>query len=164
VIGGNSGGGRFPRARIYFVLKMKSFLQRYAPAIAWAVLLFALSSIADLAFPVQVFSWDDKIHHAAAYTPLGFLLLRAIAGKERCRPKNLWLAIIIGALYGGSDEIHQYFVPGRFMDWTDALADAIGVTLGSGIFYKWRAYQLSRQPLTQKTVSKNRWRIERDDG
>jgi len=127
---------------------MKKMLLRYGPAIAWAVLLFALSSIPDLAAPMQVFSWDDKIHHAAAYTPLGFLLLRGIAGKNVCRRQDWWLAIIVGALYGVSDEIHQYFVPGRFMDWTDALADAVGVALGSGIFYKWRA---RRQLLTPKS-------------
>jgi len=124
---------------------MKNFLQRHGPAIAWAVLLFVLSSIPDLAFPVQVFSWDDKIHHAAAYTPLGFLLLRAIAGKERCGQKDLWLAIVIGALYGASDEIHQHFVPGRVMDWTDAAADSVGVMFGSWIFYKWRRYRFARQ-------------------
>jgi len=124
---------------------MKIFLQRYGLAIAWAILLFALSSIPDLAFPVKVFSWDDKIHHAAAYTPLGFLLLHAIVAKGVCRRKDLWLAIVIGVLYGALDEIHQHFVPRRFMDWTDAAADALGVTFGSWIFYKWREYRLARQ-------------------
>lgn len=133
---------------------MKEILQRYGPALAWAILLFVLSSIPDLAFPVTVFSWDDKIHHAAAYTPLGFLLLRSIAREGACRQKDLWLAIVIGVLYGISDEIHQYFVPGRFMDWTDAAADAVGVTLGSVIFYKWRAYQLRRQSLAPQSKFK----------
>lgn len=126
---------------------MKEILQRYGPAVAWAILLFVLSSISDLTAPVLIFTWDDKIHHAAAYVPLGFLLLRGIVGKGKCTRQALWLAIIIGALYGVSDEIHQYFVPGRLMDWTDAVADAVGVTLGSGIFYKWRVYRLSRQPV-----------------
>jgi len=124
---------------------MKKFLQRYGPALAWSILLFTLSSIPDLAFPVTVFSWDDKIHHAAAYTPLGFLLLRAVVGKGVCRRKDLWLAIVIGGLYGISDEIHQHFVPGRFMDWPDAAADTLGVTFGSWIFYKWREYRFARQ-------------------
>jgi VanZ family protein len=38
-------------------------------------------------------------------------------------------------LYGISDEIHQYFVPGRMMDWTDAVADSCGITLGSWFFH-----------------------------
>lgn len=130
---------------------MKKIIWRFGPTIAWAILLFVLSSIPNLAFPVQFFSWDDKIHHAAAYTPLGFLLLRGMVGTGECRRKDWRLAILIGVLYGVSDELHQYFVPGRFMDWTDALADAVGVALGSGIFYKWRAYQLRhRQTIAQK--------------
>lgn len=130
---------------------MKENLQRYGPAIAWVILLFILSSIPNLAFPVRFFGWDDKIHHALAYMPLGFLLLRGIVGKGEYRRQALGLAICIGALYGISDEIHQHFVPGRFMDWTDAAADAVGVTLGSGIFAKWRAYQLRRQSLAPKS-------------
>jgi VanZ family protein len=127
---------------------MKFFLQRYGLAIAWAILLFALSSIPDLAFPVKAFSWDDKILHAAVYAPLGFLLLRAIVGKGACTRKELCWAIIIGTLYGVSDEIHQYFVPGRFMDWTDAAADSLGVMFGSWIFYKWRQQRFARRQQT----------------
>jgi len=124
---------------------MKNFLQRCGPALAWAILLFVLSSIPDLAFPVTVFSWDDKIHHAAAYTPLGFLLLHSLVGKGVVGRRDFWLAILIGALYGVSDEIHQHFVPGRFMDWTDAAADTCGVMLGSWIFYKWRQHRFAQQ-------------------
>jgi VanZ family protein len=38
-------------------------------------------------------------------------------------------------VYGISDEIHQHFVPGRMMDWTDAVADSCGITLGSWFFH-----------------------------
>lgn len=119
---------------------MQETTWRFGPVMVWAIFLFVLSSIPDLAFPVKFFSWDDKIHHAVAYTPLGFLLLRGIVGRGENRRKDLWLALIIGTLYGACDEIHQYFVPSRFMDWTDALADAVGVAAGSLIFYKWRTF------------------------
>lgn len=119
---------------------MKDFTWRFVPVIVWATFLFVLSSIPDLSFPVQIFSWDDKIHHAVAYMPLGLLLLRGIVGRKESRPRDLWLAIAIGSLYGMLDEVHQYFVPGRHMDWTDALADVVGVVLGSLIFYKWRTF------------------------
>jgi len=117
---------------------MKKFAWRYGAVIAWAALLFILSSFSDLTFPVQVFSWDDKIQHALAYMPLGWLLMHALVWKNTARPRDLGLALIIGSLYGVSDEIHQHFVPGRYMDWTDAAADAMGIILGSGIFYLWR--------------------------
>ncbi|NUO81810.1 VanZ family protein, partial [candidate division KSB1 bacterium] len=35
--------------------------------------------------------------------------------------------------------LHQYFVPGRFSDWRDAVADAIGVVLGCITYLKVRA-------------------------
>ncbi|MCG3120533.1 MAG: hypothetical protein ALAOOOJD_03277 [bacterium] len=120
---------------------MKALLYRFGVTLAWAALLFLLSSIPDLTFPVTVFSWDDKIQHTVAYAPLGFLLLRSIVWKNQITRRDWWLALIIGVLYAVSDEIHQYFVPGRTMDWTDALADTLGVIIGSGIFYQWRKRQ-----------------------
>lgn len=117
---------------------MKKFLYRFGATLGWAALLFLLSSIPDLTFPVTVFSWDDKIQHTVAYAPLGFLLLRSIVWKNKITHRDWWLAVVIGALYAVSDEIHQHFVPGRTMDWTDALADTLGVTIGSGLFYRWR--------------------------
>ncbi len=39
-------------------------------------------------------------------------------------------ALIIGFLYAVSDEIHQYFVPGRAMQTRDVLIDTAGVLLG----------------------------------
>jgi VanZ family protein len=42
--------------------------------------------------------------------------------------------IIIGSMYGLSDEFHQYFVEGRTMDFWDWIADSIGVTLGAFFF------------------------------
>jgi VanZ family protein len=38
-------------------------------------------------------------------------------------------AALISALYGASDEIHQYFVPERSSEFLDWAADAIGAAL-----------------------------------
>jgi VanZ family protein len=137
---------------------MKVFLQRYGLLIAWAGLLFVLSSIPDLQFPVRVFSWDDKIQHALAYAPVGWLFLRAIVWKKNFTRRALWLAILAGALYGATDELHQYFVPGRAADWTDWLADTIGAALGAWLFYRWRRqftprHQTKPQEKLKKSVS-----------
>jgi VanZ family protein len=142
---------------------MKTFLQRYGVTIAWAVLLFGLSSISDLSFPIEVFSWDDKIQHLLAYMPLGWLLLRSIVWKKSASQRDWWLAILIGGLYGVSDEIHQYFVAGRFMDWSDAMADTIGVTLGGWIFLRWHQRRMRRQERTGvPTAAKKFSQIERN--
>ena len=43
----------------------------------------------------------------------------------------------IGALYAVTDEVHQYFVPGRSCELLDVLIDACGVAAGVAIVW-WR--------------------------
>ena len=40
------------------------------------------------------------------------------------------LSWAFGTFYAITDEIHQYFVPGRFCDWKDVCIDSAGVALG----------------------------------
>ena len=40
------------------------------------------------------------------------------------------LSWVCGTFYAITDEIHQYFVPGRFCDWKDVCIDSAGVALG----------------------------------
>ena len=44
----------------------------------------------------------------------------------------------LGILYGVTDELHQVFVPGRFCDFFDGLADALGVLAGHALYFRWR--------------------------
>ena len=44
--------------------------------------------------------------------------------------------MLIGLAYAASDEIHQYFVPGRSSDAGDWLADALGVGAGCLLVYR----------------------------
>ncbi len=114
---------------------MKDSWSRYGWTIAWATLLFILSSTPDLSPPLHVFEWEDKLDHFLAYAPLGWLLMRSMVWHGSSSRKALWLVIALGTLYGISDEIHQHFVPGRTMAWTDAVADAVGIALGSWLFH-----------------------------
>jgi VanZ family protein len=130
---------------------MRKFLWRYGPAIAWVILLFGLSSIPDLSPPLKIWKWEDKIDHTLAYLPLGWFLMRAFAWNGRNMRKAFWLTLMIGTLYGISDEIHQYFVPGRDMNWLDAVADTIGIALGGWLYERW---QKRKQPPKEKSASK----------
>src|SRR5262249_21374050 len=88
----------------------------------------------------------DKVLHTLEYSVFGFLLAAALA--RQFEFKGLWLviwAVLIGTLFGVSDEIHQYFVPGRNCSAADAAADLFGSFLGV-LFY----VSLSR---IQKSVS-----------
>ena len=39
--------------------------------------------------------------------------------------------MVLAAAYGITDEVHQYFVPGRMGIWQDWVADAVGALLGA---------------------------------
>jgi VanZ family protein len=93
----------------------------------------SLHSIPEI-FP---FSVKDKLLHAGEYFVLGALLTRSItafAHKSGSRIVLLSVAAI-GFLYAASDELHQYFVPGRSCDFTDWLADIVGLACGAVFIY-----------------------------
>ena len=111
--------------------KLTHFSFYRLPAIAWAVLLFLLSSIPSEAMPKLALEISDLIEHFAAYSVFGFLLAHAIIQKAgEVSWKWRFAVLAIGALYGASDELHQTFVPGRFCAFSDFLADCAGVLFG----------------------------------
>ena len=68
------------------------------------------------------------IYHSFIFTALSFFLSIAII-----RAKNVRLAplvILIGILYGVSDELHQLLVPGRLFSGHDIFLDTTGVLIG----------------------------------
>ena len=72
------------------------------------------------------------LYHIAAYFFLAlFLCFALIKGKY----KSLFIIVILFSIfYGITDEIHQYFVPGRDASFKDVGLDAIGI-LFSSLFY-----------------------------
>jgi VanZ family protein len=92
--------------------------------VAWAALIFGLSSIPDLGTGLG--GWDvalRKAAHAAEFGVLAALLVRAL--------RNTWWAIAVGIAYALSDEIHQSFVPGRQGAPLDFAIDSVGVVVGA---------------------------------
>jgi VanZ family protein len=109
---------------------MLRFLKYWLPVLLYAGLIFYVSSISLPTPPIKV-PFSDKIVHVLEYAILGCLVYRACIGT----PKILFfknassISILSSTLYGLSDEIHQFFVPGRCMDFFDFLADTIGACL-----------------------------------
>lgn len=81
-----------------------------------------------------------KMAHFSEYALLGFLAqfhisTVAVLQKEKMKRKTYrWIAIIFCVLYAFSDEIHQYFVPGRACRMFDVCIDSSGVLTGSLFF------------------------------
>jgi VanZ family protein len=95
----------------------------WAPVVAWAAVIFALSSIPSLSTGLGV--WDEVLRkgaHTAEYALLGALLLRALGTGVP--------ALLVGVAYAASDELHQHFVRGRHASPVDVGIDAIGLLVG----------------------------------
>jgi VanZ family protein len=102
---------------------VRNAFRAWAPVVVWAAVIFAFSSIPSLGTGLG--TWDlilRKLAHLTEYAILGALLVRALS-----RPP---LAILLGALYAVSDEVHQHFVRGRHAAWYDVVIDTVGVTVG----------------------------------
>jgi VanZ family protein len=118
------------------VNRRKRILFYLLPAVGYAALIFSLSSSSlDMEELRPVFEYD-KLLHLVEYYILGYLLMRVFTTSPvPFLAENAVLAtILVGTLYGASDEIHQYFVPGRDCSLFDFLFDAAGVALAAVTF------------------------------
>ena len=76
----------------------------------------------------------SSLAHFCEFTVFGALLQNAFRG--HVRPWiAVGLAILVGSLYGITDEIHQLFVPDRACDPIDWLVDTAGALLGALVAY-----------------------------
>jgi VanZ family protein len=120
------------------------FLKFHLPLYAWMGIIFCLSSIPQAELP-EVEMWGfEPIAHTVEYLILGFLLLRALRHSRLSGLNMMKLAIFslaIGIIYALTDELHQYFVPGREMSAADFLYDTLGLFIGVIVynFYEKRA-------------------------
>ena len=103
----------------------------WLPVFVWAGVIFMFSSIPSLSTGLG--TWDTILRkgaHLTEYAVLGVLLYRAL-GREP-------LALAVGIAYAATDELHQYFVPGRHASPVDVAIDAVGVAVGMLIWLRLR--------------------------
>ena len=103
----------------------------WLPVVAWAAVIFTLSSIPSLSTGLG--TWDTILRkgaHLTEYAVLGALLFRAL-GREP-------LALAVGLAYAASDELHQHFVHGRHASPLDVAIDAVGVAAGMLVWLRLR--------------------------
>jgi VanZ family protein len=87
--------------------------------------IFFVSSLSEPPMPSNV---SDVSLHSASYFGLTLLLIRALCGNQWSGVNLVTLAAAwaIAVAYGVTDEWHQSFVPNRYAEWRDVVANAIG--------------------------------------
>ena len=110
-------------------------LSLWLPVLAWAGVIFYLSSIPYLRITE---AWYDiilrKLAHLIVFGILARFLARAFTGSTFWSWKKIFTwSLILSVLYACSDEYHQSFVPGRGASVIDVAIDATGVWLALGI-------------------------------
>ena len=112
-----------------------SLARLWIPVLVYMAFIFALSSISQTPSMPQ---GSDKGLHTLLYAGLGALFARALAGGWRgVTLVQVLMTACFGALYGMSDELHQYFNPPRNVEALDVVADTIGATLAAVALYAW---------------------------
>jgi len=112
-------------------LNLRHAAKYQLPLFAWIVIIFILSAIPkfpDVRMPIS----PDKLAHVGVYFVLCLLSRRAFYFQDRfplLRTHALWAAFGFTLVYGALDEFHQLYVPGRWADIYDVLADGIGGAL-----------------------------------
>jgi VanZ family protein len=120
---------------------VKRFLWYQFPLLAACSAIFAASAISQIPLP-PVFQIEDKLFHAIAYGVLAILAYRAFLHQDLFTPLRVspfFSSTLFATMYGVTDELHQYFVPGRRADVWDIVADALGSVVFVAIARRWIA-------------------------
>ena len=74
-----------------------------------------------------------KTAHFMIFAVLGLLVNNLLLSYGNERVKSCFFAVLICFLYAVSDEVHQYFVPGRSMQMADIFADLFGAAVAAAL-------------------------------
>jgi hypothetical protein len=129
---------------------MKSFMSRWLPVLAWAVLILLASSIPR---PLEIYpsgiisplrelrilgiegiTLASFLIHFLLYGVLGFLAGCALAGSGPFTIHLFLVGLALCTLFGLLDELYQISIPGRDFEWVDVLANGLGSAAGLGVF------------------------------
>ncbi len=113
---------------------------RFAPYGAGLLAIWIFSAMERPPIPEPLMFWhSDKLLHLLAYAVLAALALFAV----HCHRHAATTAVLMSALYGAVDEIHQSYVPGRQCSLLDLAADTMGALL---CIAAWLSFRRRAQP------------------
>jgi len=108
----------------------------YIPLAVYWLILFTATTLPVERLPSVGFT--DKVNHFIAYFILAVLVNLTLIYQRKFRllfEKASIATIIICLFYGALDEVHQMFVPGRFAETLDWVADASGTATAVLLIY-----------------------------
>lgn len=88
------------------------------------------SFVDQLAFAMKVDHPIRKLAHFTEYLILATLLVGAVDNRNRKRSLRLLIPWAVAAFYAVTDEVHQFFIPGRNCNVGDVLIDSAGAFVG----------------------------------
>lgn len=107
-------------------------------SIAWALIILILTLTPGEHVPqVGVFSYD-KLGHSIIFGILSFLIPFGLKRKKNVTLSLnaiMLISLVFTIAYGSALEIMQDFIPGRAMDYVDAIANTAGAIGGVTLFY-----------------------------
>lgn len=109
------------------------FFKYWLPFIIWAMIMITISSLPSSSLPTLGIEFGDKIVHLFEYLIFCLLFIRALKN-SLIEINYLMIIYPIGILFALIDELHQYFIPGRYVQMNDLLANWLGILIGPIVF------------------------------
>jgi VanZ family protein len=116
---------------LFEYLKKRKVWLVYVPLTIYWLVLFTATTIPVERLPSVGFG--DKVNHFLAYFVLAVLIYLALIYQRKSKflfEKAAVVTIVIGLFYGAVDELHQLYVPGRYAEIMDWVADSLGTITG----------------------------------
>jgi VanZ family protein len=120
--------------RLYNLFESNKKRYVYYPLLIYWLILLGLTSYPTDAFPS--FGIGDKFEHLIAYLVLSIFLYLAFHFQNKynkLKENPALYTILISCFYGIIDELHQYYIPGRYFDLLDLASNFIGVLLAVSV-------------------------------
>ena len=68
--------------------------------------------------------------HFFVFFALAFCIANTIRQLTDSKWRVFWISLSLSSFYAATDELHQYFIPGRVATWQDWVLDTIGALSG----------------------------------
>lgn len=113
----------------------------HGTTVLWALTILVLTSIPRLQPPDLGIHFTDKLAHAGVYGIFAFFLIRSFRYSRRFQTRAAQATCVSAVLFAALDEWHQYYIPGRFAEVADFLADCLGIGLVLIVYFLWKRNQ-----------------------